>query len=155
MRQRKIFWWMILIIWMVLIFLFSAQPAVQSDALSTGLISKIAHIFIPRYDLLPEADQLAQINYWNHIIRKLAHVFIYFVFSILLISMLRQYRFKKSKKYLLTLLICLLYAITDEWHQNFVVGRGPGLLDVAIDLVGILISLIIFSVHEKHIKRRA
>jgi len=152
MRQRKIFWWILLIIWMVLIFLFSAQTAVKSDALSAGLVSKIVHIFIPRYDMLSDADKLVYINHWNNVFRKSAHVFIYIVFSLLLISTLKQYRLKK--KYLLTLLVCLFYAITDEWHQLFVAGRGPALSDVAIDLMGILIGLIIFSIKDKKTKGR-
>lgn len=152
MRQRKMFWWILLIIWMVLIFLFSAQTAVQSDSLSSGLISKIIHLLIPRFDLLSDADKLVYIDHWNVIIRKSAHFFIYFVFSLLLISLLRQYGIKK--KYLLALLICLLYAVTDEWHQFFVAGRGPALSDVVIDLIGVLIGLILFYIRDK-IKRRA
>lgn len=33
------------------------------------------------------------------------------------------------------------YALSDEWHQSFVPGRTPALLDVGIDTVGAVIGL--------------
>ena len=35
----------------------------------------------------------------------------------------------------------LLYAASDEFHQRFVPGRGPGVLDVGIDFTGVCIGL--------------
>ena len=32
-----------------------------------------------------------------------------------------------------TLAFCALYAVSDEWHQGFVPGRGPSALDVSLD----------------------
>ena len=44
------------------------------------------------------------------------------------------------------------YAGLDEYHQGFVAGRGPSLIDVGIDslgvLTGIFIVLIIISVYR-------
>jgi len=151
MRQRKVCFWILLIFWMALIFLCSAQAAVQSDALSTGLVSKIAHFFIPQYDLLSQAEKLIYINQLNGVIRKLAHIFIYFVLSLLLISVFNQYKFRHNRKVILTFLICLLYAITDELHQVFVPGRGPGFLDIGIDASGILLGLGIFILIKKYL----
>ena len=36
------------------------------------------------------------------------------------------------------LLFCLAYAVSDEWHQSFVPGRGPSPVDVLIDGLGAL-----------------
>lgn len=33
-------------------------------------------------------------------------------------------------------LICFIYAVTDEFHQGFVDGRTPKVLDVLIDTAG-------------------
>ena len=151
---KKKFWWIILIIWMALIFIFSAQTAVQSDAMSSGLVSKIAHVFIPQYDHLSESERLVILKNGDVIIRKLAHFFIYFVFSLMFLSVLDQYKFRSSRKYLLSLLICLLYALTDEWHQVFVAGRGPGLLDVGIDFLGILVGLGVFALRMRKKKNK-
>lgn len=37
-----------------------------------------------------------------------------------------------------TVLFCLAYAVSDEWHQSFVPGRRPSALDVLIDGAGAL-----------------
>ncbi len=39
------------------------------------------------------------------------------------------------------LLVCVLYAISDEVHQMFVPGRGPGIKDVLIDSVGATVGI--------------
>jgi len=41
----------------------------------------------------------------------------------------------------LAFLIALLYAIFDEWHQSFVPNREARLLDVGIDMVGMVTAL--------------
>ncbi len=32
--------------------------------------------------------------------------------------------------------LAVLYGVSDEWHQSFVVGRSPSLADLAADAVG-------------------
>ncbi|MPN32668.1 hypothetical protein SDC9_180148 [bioreactor metagenome] len=140
---------------MLLIFLFSAQPAAQSDTLSVGLLAKIIHVFIPQFDLFSATDKLAYINQGNAIIRKSAHVFIYFVLALLFLITLKQYGLSPGKKHLSAILLCLLYASTDEIHQIFVSGRGPSILDVGIDLLGILAGLGVFAIVHNLIKKRA
>lgn len=39
-------------------------------------------------------------------------------------------------------LLAILYAFTDEFHQSFIPGRTPWLVDIAIDGVGALIGLL-------------
>jgi VanZ family protein len=41
--------------------------------------------------------------------------------------------------------ICLLYAITDEFHQGFVAGRDSDPLDVVVDACGIAFALLAVS----------
>jgi VanZ family protein len=38
--------------------------------------------------------------------------------------------------------LCILYAITDEFHQSFVPGRSPRVTDVGIDAMGSLLGLL-------------
>jgi VanZ family protein len=42
----------------------------------------------------------------------------------------------------LALGLCILYAAMDEFHQSFVPGRGPRVLDVGIDTLGVLLGLL-------------
>lgn len=69
---------------------------------------------------------------------KLAHMTAY---GILAMSIL--FAFSKSTKkndvqrvVLLTVTCCLAYGITDEFHQAFVPGRSPSLLDLLADCFG-------------------
>jgi VanZ family protein len=39
----------------------------------------------------------------------------------------------------------VLYAMTDEFHQGFVAGRHPSLVDVGIDATGALIAVVVVS----------
>ena len=44
------------------------------------------------------------------------------------------------------MVICIIYASLDETHQLFVYGRTVQVLDVLIDSVGSLISILIIKV---------
>ncbi len=48
-------------------------------------------------------------------------------------------------------LLSVLYAITDEFHQAFVPGRGPLPLDVVIDSVGAFFGLLLFSAFARNL----
>ncbi|HRV82339.1 MAG: VanZ family protein [Planctomycetes bacterium] len=41
----------------------------------------------------------------------------------------------------MVVLLCMAFALSDEWHQSWVPGRSASLLDAVTDLVGILGSL--------------
>lgn len=41
-------------------------------------------------------------------------------------------------------LLCLLYALSDEWHQSFVPGRAASLYDIAVDGLGAFVAGIIY-----------
>ena len=42
-------------------------------------------------------------------------------------------------------LLCLLWAVTDEYHQSFVTGRSASVLDLVSDLVGSVAACLVFS----------
>jgi VanZ family protein len=42
-----------------------------------------------------------------------------------------------------TLVVVALYAVSDEFHQSFVPGRHPDPFDVATDLVGAFVALMV------------
>lgn len=51
---------------------------------------------------------------------------------------------KTSPFYLIsTLIITLIYAFSDEFHQSFVPFRSPDLFDILTDLIGASISILI------------
>ena len=44
----------------------------------------------------------------------------------------------------LSFALCLLWAVTDEYHQSFVPGRHPSVLDVLSDGVGNFLACVLF-----------
>jgi VanZ family protein len=40
----------------------------------------------------------------------------------------------------------LLYGLSDEWHQSFVPGRDPSMLDILVDSIGALCGLAVAQV---------
>lgn len=45
----------------------------------------------------------------------------------------------------LVVLLCICYGITDEWHQSFVPGRTPDLLDLRNDAIGAALAMLTVS----------
>lgn len=75
------------------------------------------------------------------LIRKLAHVGVYFALAVTSALPLYVYRIRGFFLFLTGGIFCLLFAFLDEYHQSFVVGRGPSLKDVGIDSIGIVLGL--------------
>ena len=80
-------------------------------------------------------------------IRKIAHVTEYFILGILVISLL--YDFNINKKATISILICIIFATMDEFHQLFVDGRTGRFVDVIIDSIGFGVGILIYSKIKK------
>lgn len=72
-------------------------------------------------------------SFWDLVLRKLAHAV---EFLILAILVHRAFGFRHT--IWLTIVLSVLYAASDEWHQTFVPGRVGSLADVGIDALGVL-----------------
>ena len=73
----------------------------------------------------------------------LAHAVEYLVLSLALARALARHmaRTPAPRVWAFTVLLCLLYAVTDEAHQAFVPGRYCDPLDAAADLVGAALAV--------------
>ena len=87
----------------------------------------------------------ARMSAFGEPFRKLGHVVVY---SLLAISSWRALSFWKQRKrlrwmppFLWTLLLLVLYAASDEWHQTFVPTRSGSVRDVVVDTLGGLLGL--------------
>ncbi|MEH6908026.1 VanZ family protein [Neobacillus drentensis] len=49
--------------------------------------------------------------------------------------------------------ICLFFAMTDEFHQLFVLGRVAQVKDVLIDSAGAIVGLVIFRIDNRLLLR--
>ncbi|MDK2919766.1 MAG: hypothetical protein PWQ37_2499 [Candidatus Petromonas sp.] len=134
--------WTAVLLWLVLIFYLSSQPAVESNGLSKKvtkvIIEKVGAVVPLDNETSTTADLVAR---FNHMVRKCGHFGLYFVLSILVTNALRVSRIIGFKGYILSLMFCILYAISDEVHQLFVPGRGAQVTDVLIDSFGAFIGI--------------
>ncbi|MGI6263915.1 MAG: VanZ family protein [Acutalibacteraceae bacterium] len=136
-RIGRIAAWLAVVGWMAVIFALSNQTAAESSALSGGLIEQVAQAVTPGFEELPPQEQTAVVDQWQNAVRKLAHAAEFAVLGVLLwVALSRVPRLWIRAA--IAAGISLLYAISDEGHQFFVAGRGPGALDVCIDLAGAL-----------------
>lgn len=137
----------LVIIWMIIIFCFSNQSATESSKLSDGLINKtitkVYKIFEPN---ITTEEEKQIIEKYVYPVRKLAHFTLYFILGILVFNYLKHFNINAI---LISLCICVLYAITDEIHQFFIPGRACQIFDVFIDSMGSLTSLTILNLINK------
>ena len=90
----------------------------------------------------------------DYIIRKNAHAFMYMVLAFLVSSVLFVFNKRGKNTIVYILFICLFYAVTDEFHQSFVIGRTSLVSDVLVDFSGVLIGLIFFYLSYYKIYKR-
>lgn len=136
--------WTLVILWMLLIFFFSSQVASDSNEMSSGLtriISKIITQILPSLNI--------SIGTLNHLIRKSAHFCIFLGLGFLLKNAFNISGYLNIEGSFYAFVISIIYAISDELHQMFVPGRGPGVKDVFIDSIGALSGIILFIIFFK------
>ncbi|OQB14397.1 MAG: VanZ like family protein [Firmicutes bacterium ADurb.Bin193] len=141
MKYIRIVLWTVTITIMTVIFLFSDQPAPQSDEISRGITVRITEA-IPYVQELPEDEKETVVKNVNNTIRKAAHFMLYFLLGIVLILSIK-YTFLNITAYklwIISLIVCIVYAISDEIHQIFVDGRGAQIQDIIIDSLGAMLG---------------
>jgi VanZ family protein len=134
---------------MGLIFWFSAQPATDSGAMSGSITKFFYHIL----EIIGLSEHIS-VDLLHTLIRKGAHFTIYFILGVLLY---RAIHFKSVETSILKemgigLMICMLYACSDEMHQVFVAGRSGQLKDVMIDISGSTLGMTAFHYLDKIFK---
>lgn len=142
--MKKIISIILLLLWMSLIFYFSHQPSYDSDKTSNNVIDKLINIVekISNYEF--NEEELNIINKsLGFPVRKSAHFTIYLILGILFYNLIRLYMNNNSKILIISILMCVIYACSDEIHQLFVFGRSGELRDVLIDFIGSLLGVMI------------
>nr|WP_199798538.1 VanZ family protein [Clostridium tetani] len=142
---KKVFKYILVIVWMVIIFKFSSDPGEISDGKSGLIVEVINSLGINMSSVLGECA--------NFIIRKTAHMGEYFILTLLLIVSLKE-DFNLEKNCWISILITFLYACSDEIHQRFVPGRCGQFSDVLIDLFGGILAIFIVKVVNNFKKQK-
>ncbi len=129
---------------MCIIFLFSSQNGTESGSLSHMISVKIVEVSNSIFQQELTTDEIE--FYADKIetpVRKLAHITEYCVFALTVLFPLYVYGVRGKRLFLSTLLFCICFAASDEYHQSFVADRGPSIKDVFIDSIGVGIGTII------------
>lgn len=106
------------IVWAGIIFLFSSQSSLPGVTIST----------------------------LDFLIKKFAHMTVYFVLYLLTLraTLLLQPKAQPQQKrvWLLAILLCFVYAASDEFHQSFIPNRTPTVSDLGLDMTGVLLAFL-------------
>ncbi len=124
----------------IIIFCFSSQTATESDKESRGFLWELL-CSIPYFAAKSEGARLAIIDSIHTLVRKTAHFSIYASLGMCVINYILTYISTKKKAFVISLLICFLYASSDEIHQLFVPGRSGEVRDVLIDTCGAIVGM--------------
>ena len=139
-KKEIIISWMLLVIWMIFIFIMSSFNGNISSNQSGTIADLIYNLF-----------NISNTEKVSLIIRKCAHVSEFFILGVLVINLISKYNVKYS--YLISFIVCVLYASSDEFHQLFVPGRSGQVTDVLIDMIGTIFSLLVMYLFNKFRKK--
>jgi VanZ family protein len=113
---------------------------------------KPLHLIVPRW--LPaltlmiiiflfssrSSNELPNYGSWDYFVKKSAHAVGY---GLLALSYLHAL---PKRNYFLAWFLALIYSATDEFHQSFVPGRNPSLIDVLVfDNIGAMVALLLHN----------
>ena len=132
----------LILLWMYIVFGFSGQNGDESSGISyrismfiTGNNEEIAKTIEPY-------------------VRKIAHFSEYAVGAILIYLLLYTFPKVSSKiRNVSSIIITIIYAISDEIHQLYIPGREGKIVDVYIDTLGIITGVIFINIIIKFIKK--
>ena len=135
-----------------IIFGFSSQNGEESG----GISSRVTEFILEKSNTYKNIEENRQDEIFERtekIIRKIAHFSIYALVGFLLMGLVSTFKLKEKNRILISLILGVLYATSDEIHQLFSPGRSAQITDVYIDtlgiLVGIFVILLFIKVFEK------
>ena len=135
LKFKKYFYWTLLLLVMIAIFCFSSQTADESTEVSNNFTKAIVN-FLTLHKLSDDVLENIAISVDN-IVRKAAHFTLYAIMGVICFNALFYTYGKSNKKFwIIAILICFIYAISDEVHQMFVPGRACMIKDIVIDTLG-------------------
>ena len=122
---------------MIIIFLLSAENSTESAQTSGGIIQWLLNTL--------------SLNVSSDVIRTFAHIAEFALLGFLVSNLFVSVR--DNPKPLLTVALSWGYALTDEIHQLFVDGRAFQLIDLTVDLIGIILGsaflLVLYKINKK------
>ena len=133
------------LLWMCVIFAFSAQKKEDSSAVSEAFSYRVISTSNTFFHLNIDEEELQRIaGIMESSIRKAAHMTEFGILSVLIYIWLEKRQLKEMNRACLAVFLAMLYAVSDELHQLFVPGRAGMLRDVLIDSTGAFLGVVVF-----------
>ncbi len=112
--------------WMLLIFFLSHQPGFSDNPESPSFFEMVPNLLANLLHI-PEYGVLAAL-YWFSFRGKINSI---------------------ARLNLVVIVLALLYAGSDEFHQSFVTGRYASAMDIASDFVGAVVAIIALTLMHR------
>ncbi len=142
--MKKVILTILTIIWMLIIFMFSNQKSTVSTNNSQSLIKNTIVNIYKLFNQNATQEEIDNVvNTFDLPVRKLCHFTEYFILGILVLFTLKAYQINNLY---ITILICFIYACSDEFHQLFVDGRSGEVKDVILDTLGSVSFVILYKI---------
>jgi len=133
-----------LVLWATLIFVGS------TSVLSASHTSALLRVFLW---VFPQASE-ASLGTIHFLLRKGGHFTEYAILALLAARALRSStrELLRTRWFSLSLLLVVVYALSDEFHQSFVPSRTASIYDIMIDTFGGLTALAFLTIrkHRSH-----
>ena len=155
--NKALFLWAVVsFLCMLVIFLASSQAAEDSGRLSGSLARMIFGTIWRWFAPSGQEIQPPVLKALEVLLRKAAHLFLYFLLGFCAASTIRQKTGIRRRVFLISLCWCSFFAATDEFHQFFVPGRSGMWQDWLLDTVAasLGIATVVFLIMRKKIKRQ-
>jgi len=146
--RRRVWRYGPLVLWMIFI---SFASTGEFSAVNTSKI--IRPLLLWLFPNLSE-ERLALIHFC---VRKAAHFTEYAILGVLVhrAFFASSHLFLRRFWFWMGILLIMIYALLDEFHQSFVASRTASIYDSLIDVVGGLTALVIFAVwRDRHRQRK-
>jgi VanZ family protein len=137
--------WLPVALWMAFIFIGSTD--LMSAEHTSRYLTPLLLWLKPDISL----DTIAQIHF---LVRKIAHLTEYAILAILLMRALCERATSLWRGAAVVLIVAVLFALADEYHQSFVASRTSSLGDAAIDSAGVLLGIFIYQARHSRVLLR-
>ena len=134
---------LITVLWMCVIWSFSAKPADLSTEMSHETGAWVAGILHRDFRDWPGEMQSAYVESIDHAVRKTAHAAEYTLLGFLIASTVYRYGWAGRFRWFAAWAAGAGYAVSDEIHQYFVPGRSCQISDMLLDSCGVLLGVFI------------
>lgn len=151
-QNKKVFHSILVIIWMFVIFNFSSQNGPKSTNTSDVVTSMVVNVTTSVTNKNVSREEVKKrVEDSTFLVRKMAHFTEYLILGILVLQLLSDYTKINKRMLIVSLIICYLYAVSDEVHQIFIPGRTAKVLDTFIDGAGSLVGITIYSIYQRNV----